>query len=107
MFQLLKCFENDNSLNAIKADCKAVKIGCQRDCKPLLIETLNEALDEPRRIREQLLSNKSALEAILRRGAEQARELAMTTMTEVRESVGLSVYEIVEKRSDNSRMKWG
>jgi len=59
-----------------------------------LIEILNKALDEPRRIREQLLSNKSALEAILRRGTQQARELAMTTMTEVRESIGLSVYEI-------------
>lgn len=106
VFQLLKCFEDNGSLNAIKADCEAVKIGCQRDCKPLLIETLNRALDEPRKIREQLLSNKSALEAILRRGTQQARELAMSTMTEVRESVGLSVYEI-ETRSDNLRMKWG
>lgn len=53
-----------------------------------------------------MLSNKSALEAILRRGTQQARELTMTTIAEERKSVELSVYEI-ETRLDNLRMKWG
>ncbi|MBW2166569.1 MAG: hypothetical protein JRG74_10915 [Deltaproteobacteria bacterium] len=34
VFQLLKCFENDSFLNAIKADCEAVKIGAKGTASP-------------------------------------------------------------------------
>jgi tryptophanyl-tRNA synthetase len=62
--------------------CRAAAFGCT-DCKARLAEILAEFLAPIREKREALLAEEGKVEAILRRGLEKARAVAMGTMEEV------------------------
>ncbi|MCR4342888.1 MAG: tryptophan--tRNA ligase [Patescibacteria group bacterium] len=91
LYQLMKCYENGNTFVQIKEDCKEGKIGCRKVCKPLLSQVLNEALSEPRKIRNELINDNNGLENVLKKGAEKARNKALETVKEVRTALGFSV----------------
>jgi tryptophanyl-tRNA synthetase len=94
VFQLMRCFINGNDIHAIEASCKAANLGCIRDCKPLLAETINNNFVDSRKKRIELLANQNNLEDVLRRGAEQAGKAASETIKEVREAIGLDTLGI-------------
>lgn len=91
LFQLMKCYENKNSFIKIKNDCEKGKIGCRKVCKPHLSQVLNDAMKEPRKIRNELINDINGLKNVLRKGAEKARNKAIETIKEVRTSLGFSL----------------
>jgi tryptophanyl-tRNA synthetase len=91
LFQLMKCYENVNTIVQIKKDCKEGKIGCRKVCKPHLSQVLNDAMREPRRIRNELINDNNGLENVLKKGTEKSRNKAIETIKEVRTALGFSV----------------
>ncbi|MEW6419760.1 MAG: tryptophan--tRNA ligase [Nitrospirota bacterium] len=89
VFQLMRCFINENDIYAIKTSCVTANFGCIRDCKPLLAETINTNFATVRLRRSELLANRKVLEDVLNAGAEKAGAVASETMKEVREAVGI------------------
>jgi tryptophanyl-tRNA synthetase len=59
------------------------------EAKQELFEYLNELLREPRAEYERLLAAPDHVEAVLRRGAERAREVATPFMAQIRHAVGI------------------
>jgi tryptophanyl-tRNA synthetase len=59
------------------------------DFKKQLFEKLWEYFQPMRKRREEILADKSHVEAVLKRGAEQANEIAHGVMKRVRSAVGL------------------
>lgn len=68
--------------------CRQAKRGCIK-CKEELAEILIETLKPIREKREKLLGDKGALLDMLKKGDEKARNVAIETMREVREKVGV------------------
>jgi tryptophanyl-tRNA synthetase len=94
VFQLMRCFIDGNDIHAMEVSCKSAEMGCIRDCKPLLAETINTNLFDSRRKRIELLANQNILEDVLRDGAEKAIKVASKTIREVREALGLDTFVI-------------
>ena len=55
-------------------------------------ELLERVFDEPRRRFEELMANRAEIHAILKRGAERARDEAAPRMAEIRRLVGTDIY---------------
>jgi tryptophanyl-tRNA synthetase len=68
--------------------CRTAAIGC-RDCKGAVLESILGVLEPIHERRADLAREPGALDAILARGAQKAREIAAVTMREVRTSMGL------------------
>ncbi len=66
--------------------CSKAHKGCV-DCKKNLSKHVNKTLEPIRDKRAQLEKDKGAVEEILRKGAQKAKDLARQTMREVREAV--------------------
>ena len=62
------------------------------EAKGALFDVLERVFDEPRRRFDDLLANRSEIHAILRRGAERARDEAAPRMAEIRRLVGTDIY---------------
>lgn len=89
VFQLIRCFVNGNDIHAIRVSCESAKLGCSKDCKPQLAETINSTFANARLKRRELLVNQRTLDDVLRSGAEKARSVALETIREVRETIGI------------------
>jgi tryptophanyl-tRNA synthetase len=66
--------------------CENAKKGCT-ECKSILAEVLIEHLRPIREKREKIISDRGYIDAILRKGAARAKEIAVVTMKEVRSTV--------------------
>ncbi len=75
-------------VKSIAGQCRSAEIGCV-DCKKLLAEQMNNYLKPVRTRRAALAADPENITKILSRGAEQARELASTTIADVRRKMGL------------------
>ena len=62
------------------------------EAKGALFDVLERVFDEPRRRFDDLLANRDEIHAILRRGAERARDEAAPRMAEIRRLVGTDIY---------------
>ena len=62
------------------------------EAKGALFDVLERVFDEPRRRFDDLLANRAEIHAILRRGAERARDEAAPRMAEIRRLVGTDIY---------------
>ena len=62
------------------------------EAKGALFDVLERVFDEPRRRFEELMANRAEIHAILRRGAERARDEAAPRMAEIRRLVGTDIY---------------
>ena len=86
---LHEVYSPDDVKSWVRQGCTSAGIGCL-DCKKPLIE---KVLEEQRPIRErarQYEQNPELVRSIISEGAEQARDAAKSTLTEVRKVMGLS-----------------
>jgi tryptophanyl-tRNA synthetase len=88
IFLLYKQFANDEQIQDLREKFVNGKIG-YGDAKKLLFEVMNEKLTEPRAKYNELLKNPDELYRILDDGAKRAREVAVDTITNVRNKMGL------------------
>lgn len=72
----------------VAEECRGAKIGCVEN-KSRLAEHIIEMLKPIQERRNELLKNKSGLEAILTEGARQASQIAKQTLSEVKKAVGI------------------
>jgi tryptophanyl-tRNA synthetase len=79
---------NSDKLAEIYSQCVAAEIGCV-DCKRILAQEINNAL-EPLRERRSILATKpDYIKEVLADGARRAHEIAKETIREVKERMGL------------------
>ena len=76
----------------IRAGCSSGALGCV-DCKLKLANNLNSSLQSLRERRKELVNNKKYVINILNKGADEARQVASRTMTEVREAMHLTRHD--------------
>ena len=79
-----------NSLRAegITEECKQAKIGCV-ECKRLLAEAINVELSPVRARRLELAEHPEIIDRVLKKGAERAQAIARSTLSEVKQKMGL------------------
>ncbi len=68
--------------------CTQAEMGCVED-KELLADGINKTLEPFRERRRELASRKGFVEGVLQEGARRARAIAINTLTEVREKMGV------------------
>lgn len=88
VYAFLKFYTAPEQVAQIELQCRSAAIGCV-DCKKLMAKHLNESLAEFRARREELASKPGLVEEVLADGADRARVIAVQTIAEVRERIGL------------------
>ena len=91
VFKLFSLFATPEESAALAARYREGGMGWG-EAKNALYELLERVFDEPRRRFEELLANRSEIHAILKRGAERARDEAAPRMAEIRRLVGTDIY---------------
>lgn len=81
-------FYNREKLNEIGQQCRTAVIGCV-DCKKMMAQALNSALEPFRERRAEIASREGYVEEVFAEGARRARIIAKETMYEVRERMHL------------------
>ncbi len=87
IFRLHQYFDKPDSDN-IAEQCRLAKIGCV-DCKKLLAERINSALEPFRERRAALAAEPQYIADVLADGAQRARAIASETLREVKQRMGL------------------
>ena len=88
VFTMHKTFTPKEDVEMINVECRRAGIGCV-DCKKMLAENLNKALEPFRAKRAELAAKPDRVAAVLADGAARARVIAEKTMEEVRAAVQL------------------
>ncbi len=89
VFMYHKLFtENKDRVDQIEKDCRSGKLGCV-ECKGILLEGLETFLSPIREKREEIKKDVKKVEEIFIEGSIKARNVAQTTMEEVREAMNL------------------
>jgi tryptophanyl-tRNA synthetase len=78
-----------SEVEGIGKECRIAGIGCV-DCKKLLAKNMNQSLAGLREKREKLAAKPDYIQEVLADGAKRARVIALETMKEVRQKIGLS-----------------
>jgi tryptophanyl-tRNA synthetase len=81
-------FFNPERVEEIAQECRTAGIGCV-DCKKLLAQGLNRALEPFRQRRAQLTGKPGYIEEVLSHGASRAKAIAQDTLTEAKGKMGL------------------
>jgi tryptophanyl-tRNA synthetase len=88
IFTLHKFFSDAEKQAAVHVGCTTAGIGCI-DCKKMLFEGVKTELGQIRARADALRADPARVDAILARGAAEARKVAAETMKRVRERLGL------------------
>jgi len=88
VYFLHKIYSTPDTIAWVEQGCRAAGIGCI-ECKRTLIPSIIKKLEPFQRKRQELSRDISAIREILTRGSEKAREIAQTTMEEVRKAMKL------------------
>ena len=88
VFTLEKIFTPADQVAMINVECRRAGIGCV-ECKQIFAASLNEHLAPFRARRAELAADPGRVPRVLQDGAERARRIAVETMREVRQAVGL------------------
>jgi tryptophanyl-tRNA synthetase len=88
VFSFHEIYTPSDIVRQIDRDCRTAALGCV-DCKKILAENLNKALDPIREKRKELEADLDKVKEIMEQGNAKARSIAQKTMTEVREAVKL------------------
>jgi len=88
IYTLHKFFSDDARLKEVHVGCTTAGIGCI-DCKKWLFEGVKVDLARIRARGDALRADPARVDAILARGAAEARKVAAETMARVRERLGL------------------
>ena len=87
LFDIYKSFASDSQTSSMKKDLEGgISWG---DAKNQLYELLDEQLSSYRLRYDELMSDPSYLDKVLRDGAERAREVAHTNLNEIKSVIGL------------------
>ena len=88
IYSLHQHFSTPEDLDHVAQGCRSAGIGCI-DCKKILFERMMAVLEPIRKRAEELLAEPDGVWDVLRRGADRCRQIAATTMDEVRKAMGL------------------
>ncbi len=88
VFSLHGFFTDEGKREELSVGCRSASIGCF-ECKKVLAASINAALSPIRDKAEHLRANPKIVEEALEAGGRRCRELAGTTMDEVRRAMGL------------------
>src|SRR4029079_12415951 len=88
IYTLHKFFSDDQRQKEVHVGCTTAGIGCI-DCKKMLFEGLKTDLARIRARADELRADPARVDAILARGAAEARKVAIETMARVRARLGL------------------
>ncbi len=88
VFSMHKVFSSAEEVEMINVECRKAGIGCV-DCKKRFARNLNTSLEPFRARRDELCKDPQFIWDILKDGASRAGEIAVKTMEEVRQAVGL------------------
>jgi tryptophanyl-tRNA synthetase len=88
VFSMHKVFSSPEQVAMVDVECRRAGIGCV-DCKKLLAENINAHLAPFRERRAALGQNPQDIWDILHEGGQRASRIAVQTMTEVRDAIGL------------------
>jgi tryptophanyl-tRNA synthetase len=89
VYTMHKIFSSPEEVANINVECRKAGIGCV-DCKRLLAKNMNASLEPFRACRAELNQDPDHIWDVLRDGAGRARQIAETTMEEVRAAIGLA-----------------
>ena len=84
----LHTYFNPEEQNSIAEQCRPAKIGCV-ECKQLLAQRINTALEPFRQRRADLAAKPQYVLEVLADGARQAQLIARETLGEVKQRMGL------------------
>jgi tryptophanyl-tRNA synthetase len=87
-FQFHKVYSTQDEIDEVSKGCRTAGIGCL-DCKKIMIKHVVDELGPISEKRAALGKKPREVEEVLAAGTEVARRKASTTMTEVRETLGL------------------
>lgn len=85
---LHQVYSDETMQNWVQTGCRTAGIGCL-DCKKPLIEAITAELAPIQARARAFTEDPARVDTILAEGAERAREQARTTLTEVRQAMGL------------------
>jgi tryptophanyl-tRNA synthetase len=88
VFSMHKVFSTPEQVAMVNVECRRAGIGCV-DCKKLLAENINAHLAPFRERRAALGQNPQDIWDILQEGGQRASRIAVQTMAEVRDAIGL------------------
>jgi tryptophanyl-tRNA synthetase len=88
VFSMHKVFSTPEQVAMVNVECRRAGIGCV-DCKKLLAENINAHLAPFRQRRAALGQNPQDIWDILQEGGQRASRIAVQTMAEVRDAIGL------------------
>jgi tryptophanyl-tRNA synthetase len=88
VFSMHKVFSSPEQVAMVDVECRRAGIGCV-DCKKLLAENINAHLAPFRERRAALDQNPQDIWDILQEGGQRASRIAVQTMAEVRDAIGL------------------
>jgi tryptophanyl-tRNA synthetase len=88
VFDFHKIFSPPDVVDRVNRECRTAEIGCV-DCKKLMAGYLNQFLAPIRERRSKLEQSPGQVWEVLEEGTRKAREVAQTTMAEVRSAMNL------------------
>ena len=88
VWALHQVYSDETMQNWVQTGCRSAGIGCL-DCKKPLIEAITAELAPIQARAREFTEDRERVNTILAEGAEQAREQARATLTEVRQAMGL------------------
>jgi tryptophanyl-tRNA synthetase len=88
VFSMHKVFSPAEQVAMVDVECRRAGIGCV-DCKKALAASINTHLEPFRECRADLARDPQGIWDVLHQGANRARQIAVQTMAEVRQAIGL------------------
>ncbi|MDA0264611.1 MAG: tryptophan--tRNA ligase [Chloroflexi bacterium] len=88
IYSLHKIFSGADASSTVYSECTTAQRGCV-DCKRHLAGSINEYLRELRERREDIKAKPGYVQEVLHEGGKKARAIAVETMAEVYEKMGL------------------
>jgi tryptophanyl-tRNA synthetase len=86
IFDYHKLHSEPSDVRRVDVNCRNASLGCVED-KKNMAATINAFLDPIRKRRAEWEKDAAAIEAVLKRGTEKAREVAAATMARVRKAM--------------------
>jgi tryptophanyl-tRNA synthetase len=88
VWALHKVYSSEDTKSWVQQGCRSAGIGCL-DCKQPIIDAVLSELEPIRARAAEFTNNPNAVKKIIADGCEAARDVARTTMDEVRQAVGV------------------
>ena len=89
IYSLHKIFSGADAVNTVYEECTTATRGCV-DCKRHIADNLNDYLKELRERREEIKAKPGYVQEILHEGGKKTRAIAVETLAEVYDKMGLS-----------------